>query len=292
MNLGKHSAWNRSWLVNCTRHFGGDPAAQPTGESTAQMMQAWIQNFPQFLDVSLKGLQPAAQAQLGANQSTSLPQAQLQADIFKQIGPQVNQTGNDINRMNALAQNETDKTVLQNSSPLIQTAYDQSQIFDKPYYDTRDAMAKQYQSLLGGMDPNALSGAERAQTERGLAQQGVARGTSTSPSNIEAMNAASQFGDKLTAKRSALTSALQTANQFLEPAKSGVDTFKVATGKASTPNQGAAQIPTANTSAGSSALDLSNSLMGQVGGLQQQTNSINANRRDTMDRAVSVLDGY
>ena len=272
--------------------MGGDKPAPTTQESTDQMMKAWINNFPEFLNVTLAGLQPTAKAQLGANQATSLDQAQLQADIFRNIGPQVNQIGNEINRTNALAQNATDQAVLEQSVPMLQKSYEAAQVFDKPYYDTRDAMAKQYQALFSGQDPNQLSGSERSEVERGLARESAARGTSNSPSNIEVLNQASKYGSALDNKRSAVERTLQTANQFLQPAKTNVDTFQVATGRASTPNQGAAQIGTANTNAGSQAFDLSKGLLSNVSALKQQENQINSQRRDPLDRSDQILDNY
>lgn len=285
--------WNCSRIELHTRCFGGDPPAQSTGESTKEMLQSFINAFPELIDVVIPGMTKSAQGNLAASQATAPGFANLQTELLRGPGSELAAAGDEINAASAMRQAQSDADVVAGPGRnLVQQALETSRLYDAPFFDTRDVMAQKYQDLLKGQDPNKLTGAEAENLNRGLAQEAGRRGTSTSPSAIETLGAANTFGSALQNKRSVLNQTLQTANQFLQPSKSGVDTFQVATGKSSQSNPGVNAFQGVNQDAGNNANSIAGGLLNQIGGIKQQETAVNANRRDSMDRAIDVYDDY
>jgi hypothetical protein len=294
-----HTVWfehKQEALATCVddAHMGGDDAPRPTTETTASMMQAVIENLPKYLDVNIGQLPKLEQAFLDSNARTADQSNQQNLDVFKRYAPEYNQIGSDIMEQNALNQAKSDAKVV--SGPgreLVSEAYETSQIFDKPWYDAREADSKAVMDLLASIDINKLSGGERSEMERSLAREGNRRGTGTSPSNIETLAAANQTGTAMQAKRDSLASAISVANNFLGTSKSGVDAFQVATGRPSAVNQGEGKGGSADNSAASKAaanvFDSSNAILGQAGNIANTTLGIEADRRDSLDRVTGVL---
>ena len=199
----------------------------------ANQIKVLQQLLPYYLDTINKGNLQTAQGNLGVAQATSPGYAQLMTQIFNQYGPQLNAIGNAINRQNALAQANTESQVMAGPGQnLVKQAYDLSQVFDKPYYDTRAATAGRLQDLLGSINLNGgLSDTERNEIAQGLSREGYARGTANAPSASETVANAMQYGQagyqRRTQQQSLLGSAISTASSFLPSSKSGVDVFKL-----------------------------------------------------------------
>jgi len=257
------------------------PGAQQPWSTTdiqqANQIKVMQQLLPYYQDAINRNNLQAAMGNLNVSQATSPGYAQLMTQIFNQYGPQLNTIGNAINRQNALAQANTERQVMAGpGADLVNQAYGLSQVFDKPYYDTRAATAGRLQDLMSSIDLNAgLSGTERNEIGQGLSREGYARGTANAPSATETVGNAMRYGQagyqRRVQQQSLLGSAINTASSFLPTAKSGVDVFQVATGRPSMPNQGASQFtglnPTGNTNAGET---ISQGLMGNLNTLQGQ----------------------
>lgn len=277
-----------------------------TAVDQANQINAMQQLLPYYLDAINKGNLQSAMGNLNVAQATSPGYAQLMTQIFNQYGPQLNAIGNAINRQNALAQANTENQVMAGpGQDLVKQAYGLSQVFDKPYYDTRATTAGRLGDLMNSIDLNAgLSPTERNEIAQGLAREGYQRGTANAPSATETVGNAMQYGQagyqRKVQQQSLLGSAINTAASFLPTAKSGVDVFQVATGRPSMPNQGAAQMGQASqgvTNQGSNvASGISSGLLSGMNTLGQQNleqsiaaNQINAQKKDWADYLSQVM---
>tara|TARA_R100000951_G_scaffold94030_1_gene82647 strand:- start:308 stop:1144 length:837 start_codon:yes stop_codon:yes gene_type:complete len=271
--------------------MGRDAPAPTPSESTAQMMQAFIENFPEYLNVQLDQI-PNAENALLRNQRDFSPQlTQVQLDQSKEFQPQFNQLGDQINRDSALFDAETGQMILDGpGKDLVSSARETADIFDKEFFDTRSDAADQISKLFESIDVGGLSGSESAEIERGLNRSIVGSGNEGTGSNINTLAAANTFGSALEAKRGSLRSALDTASKFLSTANSGVDTLQIASGRPSRSNQGAGvgQGLQANQ-ATQPVFGAGSQLLNQTGSLTKQSNDINSQRRDSLDRVTGVM---
>lgn len=270
--------------------MGGDPPAPAVGESTDQMLQAFTKAFPEILRVTNEGSLPAAQAQLAATQATSPALAALQAQLYQQFGPALANTSNQINNATALNQAQSDLAVMSGpGQDLVKKSIETQKLADPEYYKARELTGANLGNLFGSIDLNGrLSGGENEALSRGLAQSNQSRGLATTPSQTATLQNAMTFGtaqkEREDTAKSQLTQALSVANGTLPALKSGVDTFQVSTGRSSMPNAGDSKFLGVDSSAGQAAQGVGQNLLGQIGGLTQQKNDINANRRDSLDR--------
>ncbi len=256
-------------------------------------MQAYTKNFPAYMSSLISQIQPAGQALADAQGKLAPQQAQTQLDQFKEFGPQFNAVGSDINKQNALAEADSQRAVI--SGPgreLVKEARETSDVYDKPWFDTRDLNASKIQELLKSIDITKLTGSEEAQVERGLNRENASRGTSGAPSQIETIRAAGTFGDALNKKKAMLGEAITAANQFTQVGRSGVDTFQVATGKPSAINTGQPRLDAGlNDNTSDKVFNQSSGFMNNLTGLQTTAMGINANRRSGLDVGMGAATG-
>jgi hypothetical protein len=261
----------------------GDPPPSTEGESTDEMMRAWINNLPALL-------------QTQSNVTNMLaPQENAAAlQLAQQFMPSFTQLGLDQNRQQALGQASTDLAVLEGpGKQLTAAALEAQRAADPEYYATRaassDALAKLFSSLE---DPTGeLSGGERAEIERSVNRDNQASGIAA-PTATSTVDNAMRFGSGSTMKKSqqqgAITQAVNTATGAAPTMKSGVDVMQMTLGRPSVQNAGMGQF------AGTQELSAKNSaagsaLMGQIGSNMQNAQNINANRRDGLDRFSQVM---
>jgi len=253
--ISNPNAIDLSTLMKAYVPNGTDPSnpnQQNILGSTAQSATAFTDLLPYFQRALNQQITPNAQAQLDAAKATSPGYNQLMLDLIKQYGPQLSQIGSQLQGQNVANAN----TILGNQgTDLLKTGYNASQIFDKPYYQSRDAAATQLQNLLQGSSDISgnLTGSEQNQIAQGLAREGVQRGTANAPSNIETVANATQYGNaafqRQQTEKSALSNAIQTATSFLPASKSGVNVFDTVSGTAG-PNMGTSQFQGINTNMG------------------------------------------
>ncbi len=270
--------------------MGGDAPAPTTQETTAQMLQAYTQYLPGLMSTTNAQVLPTAQAQFDVNKQLAPQFAQLQSDLYSQYGSDLNRIGADILKQNQLAQAQADTAVLQGpGAEAVRQGLALQREADPEYFATRTAAADKIARLLESIDLTGLSGSERAEVSRGLAQQQEKRGLSTAPSQIATIEAAGQFGSALQNKRNALGQALDTATNFLGQSRTGIDAFQVATGKPSMPNPGGQQFQGIDKTMGNQAYNTAGNFLNQIGQSQQTQMNINADRRDSLDRVNSTL---
>jgi hypothetical protein len=270
--------------------MGGDPPAPPPNESTAEMFGAFQNAFPNILRIQNEGIVPSAEAQLKANQAVAPGLAALQAQLYGAYGPQMARTADQINAQSQEAQAKSDLGVVGGTGrKLVEEALTTQKLADPEFYKTRESTAGNLEKLFNSINlDGGLSAGENEAISRGLAQQNQSRGIAGNPSQTATVEGAMKFGGAQRAReaqaKDQLTMALQTANQALPAMKSGVDVFQVATGRSSMPNAGDSKFTGVDTSLGNAANQVGANVLNQVGGLVQQKNQINADRRDGLDR--------
>lgn len=270
--------------------MGGDAPAIPPGESTQEMLSAYVKAFPELLNVTNAGAVPAAQSQLAASQAVSPGLAKLQDELYAAYGPSLARTANTISNEQAMNQAGSDLAVLKGpGGELISQARAVQQQEDPEFYKTRSAVSDKLGGLFDSIDLSGkLSGGEREELTRAVNRGNQSRGIAANPSQTAVVENAMTFGNAGYQRKSAaqdkLGQALSIGTGFLPASRTGVDAFQVGTGRSSGMNAGDSKFTGVDTSLGSGAQGLGTSLLGQIGGLTQQRNDINANRRDSLDR--------
>ena len=270
---------------------GGDPPAPTTNESMASILEAYKANLPGLSNVIQQELLPMAQAQQNASAIINPQQAALQAELYAKYGPQLNQIGNQIAQQNAMSQATSDLNVLKGpGQELIKQGIEAQKLADPEFYTARAQTGDAVSKLLSSIDLSGLSGGERAEVERSLNRDNVARGTNATPTATSTVANAMTFGNALNNKRAQMNQAIQTATGFMGGAKSGVDPFQVATGRSSNNNTGESKF-TGVQDVSQAGLNFGNNVLNQAGQMQQTAMGINANRRDSLDRFNQTFQG-
>jgi len=266
---------------------GATQTIQGTEGTQANQVRALQDLLPYYLDAINKGNLQSAVGQLNIANATAGPYQQLMTSLYNTYGPQLNAISNEINRRNALSAAQTENQVLTGpGTDLVKNAYNLSQIYDKPYYDTRQAAADQISKQLGSIDLNGgLSETERNEIAQGLAREGTMRGTANAPSNTDTVANAMRYGSagrqRVLQNQSLLSQAINNASSFMPASKSGVDVFQVATGKPSMPNAGNSLFSSTGTGpTQDSASSLGSSMISNMTGLQGQANQLLMNREN------------
>lgn len=274
--------WGQVWAVN-----GGDPPAPTTGESTEAMMQALQKELPGYMETLRKQVVPTAQAELQGAQEVSPGYANLTADIYDTVGRRLNKTGEEIAASNQLAKAQSDADVLKGPGmDIIKSADAAQRLIDPEFYNLKEATGKLGTGIINsyGGDPTKLTGSERAEVERGLAQEGAQRGTLNSPSAINTVENAMAFGSAAEQKRQGATNTLAQLATPMTATRSGVDVLQQATGRPGQTNSGAGQFTGAQMGAGTNnAFGQGQALMGQTGENQRTAMNVNAQRRSGLD---------
>jgi len=261
---------------------GGDPPAPTAGQSTAETMQAMIKYLPQYMQTVLPQILPAAQANLAAQQATSPQTSQLQADMYKQVAPQLNEVAQQMDASNKMAGSQADLSVLLGpGAQAAQAAQGIDQSVNPEFYNTRTQTGNTIAGLLSG----GLTPAEEEAISRQLAQANVKQGIMGTPTTTSTVSNAMTFGD---AARQRQLQGVQAATSFL-PVSRSIDPTQVALGRPSQTGQAQSQFMGVSPNPGSTATDSANSLFGQIAGFQNQANQINSQRRDSLDRTTGVL---
>lgn len=272
--------WGNS-ILNC----GGDPPAPTASESTAEMLRGYTEGLPGFMEVTRQQTMPTALNALDVAKAVSPEYSKLQADLYNTYGKQMNQIGQEIAASNAQAQAASDLAVLQGTGQdVIKAGVEAQKLADPEYYATRANMAKALGELMNG----GLTGGETEAIQRSLNQNAEAAGLTT-PSAARTVAEAQTFGG---AARDRLSQALNQATQALPTMKSGVDAFQQATGRSTMANTGDTKFTGAkdDESYGSSAQQMGQSLLGELGANNRTAMGINAQRKDSLDRAMQVAE--
>lgn len=266
--------------------FPGDPPAPTAGESTAGILQALTQYYPQLFDVIRGQIAPTEQSILDSEKNISPQQAQLNVDITKQYAPQLADVENQINNERKLSDARGDLGVVQGPGGDLAKAATNlaSTVIDPEFFKLRGAIGDKYTSLVNGLDPNALSGGERAEVERSVNAANTQTGNVGNNSAGQTAANAMQFGSALNSKRAQIGNILSQATNAAPSLRSGIDPYGKPTTQ--TPYTNSFQSVTPNTG---TATQFGTNAFNQVTGLQQQSNQINADRRDSLDRVTQLV---
>ncbi len=267
--------------------MGGDTIKQ---EGTGQSVKSLAQWLPKLAQATAENVGPYEQALLNARATIDPQQSALDESLYSYFGPRISQIGSDIQRQEALNTSNTENAVLDGpGAATARAAQALNMEMDPEYYGIRAQGASKLSDLLAGQDPNQLTGAEMANVERGLNRTNRQNGQRDVHSSSGAIGNAMTFGRELDNKRNTLLNTINAIPQNLASYKSGFDAYQVATGKPSYgSNPGNGQFSNGRNGFGANVQSMSSNLLGEAGQNTRQTQSLTANRRDGLDRAVQV----
>ena len=272
---------------------GGAPAPG-TQESMAEGMKAYRENIIPMIQQQVTAARQYEPEMQKLREEISPREQQLNADLYRQFGPQFARTGSDIARQNAQAQAETDLGIVSGTGrELVREAMRTQKEADPEAYRARELALANLEQLQGSLtDPNAgLSGAERAEIDRSLARENFARGTGATPTATSTVSNAMAFGQAGEARKaqrqSAIANAAQLAAGAVQPLSSRIDTFQLTTGRPSV-NQGEARTGGARE-VGQESNAMGMNLFGNASQMRQQENQINAQRKSALDQFSQVM---
>jgi hypothetical protein len=272
---------------------GGSPAPG-TQESMAEVMKAYRENIIPMIQQQVTAARQYEPEMQKLREEISPREQQLNADLYRQFGPQFARTGSDIARQNAQAQAETDLGIVSGTGrELVREAMRTQKEADPEAYRARELALANLEQLQGSLtDPNAgLSGAERAEIDRSLARENYARGTGATPTATSTVSNAMAFGGAGEARKqqrqSAIANAAQLAAGAVQPLSSRIDTFQLTTGRPSV-NQGEARTGGARE-VGQESNAMGMNLFGNASQMRQQENQLNAQRKTGLDQFTQVM---
>lgn len=212
--------------------FEGDYSPKPITKTTNRQLKA-LQKY---------GL-PYAQALQNIASSIEPQQQALNYNMFSQYGPLLSQIGSQIQEQEAGANIGADIRNIQGGGrELLGEAISLDRMANPEFYAMREATGKGYTDLIGGMDPNKLSGSEMANVERGVNRLNARTGNiNTGDATTTASNALT-FDDRLQAKRDRFGQALSLFPGLSTASQSNINAYPIASGRGATqPNVGTAQ---------------------------------------------------
>lgn len=260
-----------------TYNSGGSPAtgayrAPNVTDQAKQLYNAYSQYLPQF-----------AGATQSNTEALTPRQNQLDYSQYSQFAPLFSQVGNDLQNQEV----GNNLSMLQgHGQDLIKAAQSAEDLASPDYAKSRTAANQGFQSLIGGMDPNKLSGAELANTERGINRLNARTGNlNTGDATTTAANAMT-FGGALDQKRQNFGQALNLFPGIAGASKSNLDTFSIGTGKGAANNAGLQQYAGPQTKFDAGANSLQSTL---ATGQQNQYNLLAG--RPTQSQAYKDISG-
>lgn len=152
-----------------------------------------------------------------------------------------------------------------------------SQLADPEFYGLRNQSAAKMSELVGGLDPNKMSGGEMTEVERGLNRLAVNQGTNRIPSNTAAISNALVFGDRLMQKKKDVAGVMSTVPSFLSSVKSGLDIPAQVTGR---PSYGQSSM----NQFGAVPVGIGQQYLTEAGQNSRTYSQLLAQKRDSLDR--------
>ena len=270
-------------------------------DTTAQALAAYRDNYPAYAAMLRQeaGKELARQQELYPEQ---LKLAQQQLAAAKAFVPQYGQLASDEAYREAMSDAGKQVDVLRGpGGQLIDEAFAKSQQVDPEFYGRRAQTGAMLGDLLRsfaapgtvsadnpfGTFTGELSGSERAEIERSLAQNRARSGSMGGPMAMsDVVSNAMMFGQGVQNRRDALGRALGQATSFLPAARSGFDPFQVAMGR---PSQqfGAQQF--APPTAVSPTQGAAGQFMGNVMAGARQSAGFQANQPSLLTNMGSVM---
>lgn len=266
--------------------FKGDPAALPVSEVTENVIDALAQNLPQLFESLRNEIGPTELAKLVSQETTAPRAAALYDKVIRDYGPSIARTENQISAERKLSDAAGDLAVVKGpGGELARAATDLgANVIDPEFFSTRKALGQKYGELIGGLDPNKLSGGERAEVERSLAADRVATGNIGNNNAVNTVENAMGFGSALNAKRAAIGNILNNTTAVVPNLRSGINPY----GKPQVDNTSTTKFEAVKP-IGQETFGTGNNFLQQVGQFGMQEQDINANRRDSLDRLTELV---
>ncbi len=219
---------------------------QPANQTVGQIFQ----DLQQYAPAALKALQPSVNDQAIAQAHTDAAVAPITAqsnlDLYKQFSPELNAIGAANDAANQKAASATELGLVKGTGgELANEALKLQQGIDPEYFKQRAALSGGFDQLLGGMDPNKLSGSEQAETGRA-----ASRTLGFTPSAGNTTANAMTFGHELQNKQSRFSDTLSKLSAALPSLTSGISGFQAATKRSVSPNAGAGMLGPGATNTG------------------------------------------
>lgn len=272
----------------------GSPVIPNTQESMESVMKAYRENIIPMIQQQVAAARQYEPEMQKLREEISPREQALNAQLYRQFGPEFARIGSDIARQNAQAQAETDLGIVSGTGrELVREAMRTQKEADPEAYRARELALANLEQLQGSLtDPNAgLSGAERAEIDRSLARENYARGTGATPTATSTVSNAMAFGGAGEARKaqrqSAIANAAQLAAGAVQPLSSRIDTFQLTTGRPSI-NQGEARTGGARE-VGQESNAMGMNLFGNASQMRQQENQLNAQRKTGLDQFTQVM---
>jgi hypothetical protein len=221
---------------------GGDRPNKAAGGDLARIQQT----LGPYLQVYYDELPDAARAQLAADTAVAPGYAALGANLYGQYMPQYSAVGRGELAKDALAAAQAEYDIASGSgSRLAELAMGLQRREDQPYYASRDLIAGGLADWFAGQNPNALSGAERAEMEKTTARQ-----VGYNPSAMNFAAGAMNTGQALEAKQGRFADNVTRLSSAIKPMQSGLDMTRIATGRSTQANPGTAAFSLPTTGQG------------------------------------------
>jgi len=209
---------------------------------------------------------------------------------LQQFAPQLTTLGTQLAGQSQRGGIENDiAAILGSGQNLVGNALQLDMLVNPQFYNMRQLAGSGIEQLLGAQSPSRLSGAELAETERGLNRYNASRGNVNVTDATTTAAAAGAFGNKLAEKQARFAQSLSLIPSLSGISRAPIDTFGIATGRGNQYNPLGVQ----NVSTGSQS---GNQFQSQLGDLQSQYIQSKSNAKsvsDTLEGAVgSCLSCY
>ncbi len=256
---------------------GGAPAtgsykAPGLEDQTKKLFETFQKYLPQFTE-----------AQQSNTEKFTPRQNALDYSQYSQYAPLFSQAGNQLQGQE-IGQNLSN--IQGQGTQLVNAARGLEDAASPAFAAQRDATTAGYLSLLGGMDPNKLSGSEMANVERGVNRVAARTGNLNTGDATSTTSAAMQFGGALDAKKQNFAQALNLFPGMATASKSNMDSFNIGTGKTAAQNVGLQQYGGPQTKFDTQGTDL---LGGMRGTSDARYNQLAG--RKTQSEAYSDISG-
>lgn len=211
--------------------FATAPKTRRLSQQVKGSLRALERYLPSFLETmqdSAEELDPRAQA--------------LALDLYQQNAPEYAKTGREIAAGDQLANVAADRAAFSGGGEeLILQALAADRLANPEFYSNRETAGRGFDALIAAQDPSKLSGAELAETERGLNRMNSTRGNiNVTDATTTAANAGA-FGSKLADKQARFGQALSLFPGISAASRSPINTTALGTGRSGQVNPASGQ---------------------------------------------------
>ena len=187
-------------LTGGTSGAGGHPTDQYTAGGLA------AQEINQALQPYFKQLEKLMPGYANSVAGTAQPFNATQAQLYQQYAPQLNQTAQGLSSSNVASNADTVANLL--ASPQFTSA-------NAALNPSYGATASNIQAMMAAQNPNALSGSEQAQIERGLNALNYNTGNANTTNGLNTINNAATFGSGLAQKQANFANLANSATNTM-----------------------------------------------------------------------------